>query len=221
VLLSAEDLGTNAIMRETGKSKTCVWRWQERFAAEGVDGLLRDKTRPSRIGRSASPDLGLLAQRRREFVRRSDQAPSQTRHLPIRRRPPRRHQPQCPIEAHPLGRGSRQNHGCRQTRASSVRFDPLAFGRGAGCPWPRHPLDAFDEAIFREGIVRVCLGVKGTRFCGPVQCAQRAGGQQNSRPFAAAPRSSLSNLLFIIIKGLGYAMLMRPCHGLNDDPCRR
>jgi transposase len=51
VLLSAEDLGTNAIMRETGKSKTCVWRWQERFAAEGVDGLLRDKTRPSRIAK--------------------------------------------------------------------------------------------------------------------------------------------------------------------------
>ena len=46
VLLSAQGLGTNAIMRETGKSKTCVWRWQERFAAEGVDGLLRDKTRP-------------------------------------------------------------------------------------------------------------------------------------------------------------------------------
>jgi len=31
VLLSAEGVGTNAIMRETGKSKTCVWRWQERF----------------------------------------------------------------------------------------------------------------------------------------------------------------------------------------------
>jgi winged helix-turn helix protein len=41
VLLSAEGVGTNAIMRETGKSKTCVWRWQERFAAEAVDGLLR------------------------------------------------------------------------------------------------------------------------------------------------------------------------------------
>ena len=27
-------------MRQTGKSKTCVWRWQERFAAEGVEGLL-------------------------------------------------------------------------------------------------------------------------------------------------------------------------------------
>ena len=51
VLLSAEGLGTNAIMGETGKSKTCVWRWQERFAAEGVEGLLRDKTRPSRIAK--------------------------------------------------------------------------------------------------------------------------------------------------------------------------
>ena len=51
VMLSAEGFGTNAIMRETGKSKTCVWRWQERFAAEGVDGLLHDKTRPSRIAK--------------------------------------------------------------------------------------------------------------------------------------------------------------------------
>ena len=49
VLLSKADLGTLAIMRETGKSKTCVWRWQERFMEEGVAGLLRDKTRPSRI----------------------------------------------------------------------------------------------------------------------------------------------------------------------------
>ena len=53
VLLSADGAGTVEIMRRTGKSKTCVWRWQERFAAEGVDGLLRDKTRPSRI-----PPLG-------------------------------------------------------------------------------------------------------------------------------------------------------------------
>jgi len=30
-------------------AKTCVWRWQERFMQQGVDGLLRDKTRPSRI----------------------------------------------------------------------------------------------------------------------------------------------------------------------------
>ena len=31
-------------MAEAGKSKTCVWRWQERFMHEGVDGLLRDNT---------------------------------------------------------------------------------------------------------------------------------------------------------------------------------
>lgn len=49
VLLSAEGIGTNEIMRRTGKSKTCVWRWQERFMQEGYDGLLRDKTRPSRV----------------------------------------------------------------------------------------------------------------------------------------------------------------------------
>jgi transposase len=48
VLATAEGLGTMAIMRRTGKSKPCVWRWQERFIAEGVEGLLRDKTRPSR-----------------------------------------------------------------------------------------------------------------------------------------------------------------------------
>ncbi|MFY9629233.1 MAG: IS630 family transposase [Methylocystis sp.] len=49
VLFTAEGVGTNEIMRRTGKSKTCVWRWQERFMEEGFDGLLRDKTRPSRI----------------------------------------------------------------------------------------------------------------------------------------------------------------------------
>ena len=37
VLLTAEGVDTS------------VWRWQERFADEGFEGLLRDKTRPSRI----------------------------------------------------------------------------------------------------------------------------------------------------------------------------
>ena len=46
VLLSGAGLGTSAIMGETDKSKTCVWRWQERFMHEGVGGLLRDKSRP-------------------------------------------------------------------------------------------------------------------------------------------------------------------------------
>jgi transposase len=54
VLFTAEGIGTNEIMRRTGKSKTCVWRWQERFIEEGFEGLLRDKTRPSRIKPVAS-----------------------------------------------------------------------------------------------------------------------------------------------------------------------
>src|SRR6202165_205152 len=54
VLLSADGVGTNEIMRQTGKSKTCVWRWQERFMQAGYAGLLRDKTRPSRIPRLGS-----------------------------------------------------------------------------------------------------------------------------------------------------------------------
>ena len=47
VLATADGHGTNAIMHLTSKSKPCVWRWQERYIAEGVDGLLHDKTRPS------------------------------------------------------------------------------------------------------------------------------------------------------------------------------
>src|SRR5262245_46551858 len=46
VLATADGHGTNAIMRLTGKPKLCVWRWQERYIGEGVDGLLRDRARP-------------------------------------------------------------------------------------------------------------------------------------------------------------------------------
>ena len=43
VLFTADEAGTNEIMRRTGKSKTCVSRWQERFMEEGFEGLLRDR----------------------------------------------------------------------------------------------------------------------------------------------------------------------------------
>ena len=46
ILATAEDCGTLEIVRRSGLSKPVVWRWQERFMHEGVDGLLRDKTRP-------------------------------------------------------------------------------------------------------------------------------------------------------------------------------
>jgi len=63
VRLSADGIGTNAIMRQTGTSTACVWRWQERFMQEGIDGLLRDKTRPSpapSLGRAVAAPLVAL-----------------------------------------------------------------------------------------------------------------------------------------------------------------
>jgi hypothetical protein len=41
--------------------KAAVWRWQDRFLAEGVAGLLRDKTRRSRIAAlSADVQAGVV-----------------------------------------------------------------------------------------------------------------------------------------------------------------
>src|SRR3954452_24995533 len=42
------------ITRLSGLSKPAVWRWQERFMHDGVNGLLRDKTRPP--GKPRLPD---------------------------------------------------------------------------------------------------------------------------------------------------------------------
>jgi hypothetical protein len=47
VLLSADGVGTMGIQRQTGKGKPPIWRWQARFMAEGVDGLLHEATRPA------------------------------------------------------------------------------------------------------------------------------------------------------------------------------
>ena len=46
ILKSGDGCGAMEIMRRTDKSKTCVYRWQERYMEEGVDGLLYDVTRP-------------------------------------------------------------------------------------------------------------------------------------------------------------------------------
>lgn len=54
VPLSGAGAGTNAIVAQTAKSKHCVWRWQQRFMHEGVDGLLYDKSRPPGIAPVAS-----------------------------------------------------------------------------------------------------------------------------------------------------------------------
>ncbi len=63
MLTTADGLGTVEIMRTAGVSKKAVWRWQERFMAEGVEGLLRDKTRPSRIPKLADEVADRIAAR--------------------------------------------------------------------------------------------------------------------------------------------------------------
>ena len=61
-------------MRQTGKSKVTIWRWQERFVAQGVDGLLHDKTRPARV--AALPE----AVRERTVALTLSEPPGETTH---------------------------------------------------------------------------------------------------------------------------------------------
>ena len=67
-------VGTSGIERQTGKDKTCVWRWQERFMREGVDGLLRDKTR-----RPGKPPLATVIERVVALTAMTGQGTSQAR----------------------------------------------------------------------------------------------------------------------------------------------
>ena len=46
VLVSAERPSVLEVARRVGVSRPAVWRWQRRYAEEGVDALLRDRTRP-------------------------------------------------------------------------------------------------------------------------------------------------------------------------------
>jgi hypothetical protein len=49
VLATADGQGTVEIKRRARTSKPTVWRWQQGYLDEGVAGLKRDKTRPSRV----------------------------------------------------------------------------------------------------------------------------------------------------------------------------
>src|SRR3984957_8653836 len=46
VLHSADRLPVLEVARRASVSRPAVWRWQRRYAEEGVDGLLHDKPRP-------------------------------------------------------------------------------------------------------------------------------------------------------------------------------
>ena len=49
VLLSSDRLPVLEIAKRVGVSRPMVWRWQQRYAEQGLDGLVRDKTRPPGI----------------------------------------------------------------------------------------------------------------------------------------------------------------------------
>jgi hypothetical protein len=46
IVLSAKRLTIQDVASQAGVSRHTVWRWRRRFAEEGVEGLLRNKTRP-------------------------------------------------------------------------------------------------------------------------------------------------------------------------------
>ena len=49
ILTSAERVNVQQVAQRTGTTRPAVWRWQQRYLDEGVEGLMRDKTRPSRV----------------------------------------------------------------------------------------------------------------------------------------------------------------------------
>ena len=54
ILASAERLEVAEVARRAGLSRPAVWRWQQRFAEAGVEGLLRDRTR--KPGKPRTPE---------------------------------------------------------------------------------------------------------------------------------------------------------------------
>ncbi|GJE31533.1 helix-turn-helix domain-containing protein [Methylobacterium oxalidis] len=72
VLLSAERRSVQDVARRAGVSRAAVWRWQRRYGEAGVEGLLRDKTRPP-----GTPPHQILRpdQARRRHPRRRQQIP--------------------------------------------------------------------------------------------------------------------------------------------------
>jgi transposase len=62
VLVSADRHSAQQVAHSIGVSRPTVWRWQQRFAESGVEGLLRDKTRkPGKAPRAAETIAQVVA----------------------------------------------------------------------------------------------------------------------------------------------------------------
>src|SRR5438477_8755606 len=96
VLLSAAGVGTMAIQRQTGKGKPTIWRWQARFMAEGVDGLLHEATCPAGkpplppavIERVVELSIAEPPGERTHWTGRAMAKAAGVSHVSLRRRPP-------------------------------------------------------------------------------------------------------------------------------------
>ena len=142
VLLSADRLGTAEIMRRTGLSKPSVWRWQERYLAAGVDGLLRDRTRPSRIPALSPAKVA-------EVIGRTlDEAAARRGHLRRGRcaRWPRRAASPRPKCTRSGRRRAWRRIGCGASSCRPTRRSPRSLGTSSACTstrraMPSSPLD--------------------------------------------------------------------------------
>jgi transposase len=105
LLLSADQHGTAEIMRRPGLSKPSVWRWQERYIEAGIDGRLRDPTRPSRVSPLANAEVAEVIQRTLE-----EAAPGEATHW------------------------TRAVHGTRERRVLGQGASDLAGGRPGAAP---------------------------------------------------------------------------------------
>src|SRR5436853_7920245 len=62
VLASADRHSAQRVAQSIGVSRPTVWRWQQRFAERGIEGLLRDKSRkPGKVPIAADKAARLVA----------------------------------------------------------------------------------------------------------------------------------------------------------------
>src|SRR5215510_14901918 len=95
VLLTADGHGTAEIIRATGKAKTVIWRWQERFGEEGVAGLWRSAVAlPRSAPQRVRPPLGSAA----EYARASSCRAKALPRLPRRTVPASARSPSWPCQ---------------------------------------------------------------------------------------------------------------------------
>ena len=115
IILPADNgLGTMAVADVAGVTKAMVWRWQERFMREGVDGLLRDKTRKPGTPRTSEEKV-------RELVALAERpAPGGETHWTVR------------ALAKKIGTGSRRT-GCGSSRCRPIRSSQRRPAKSSIC----------------------------------------------------------------------------------------